>query len=147
MDRVYLACGSTDLRKSIDGDVYGKVGKCAFTVNPESLVGRASYGGLDLSSTTDITAFILIFPPEYEGDKYIILPYFWIPEDNLDQRVKRDHVPYDVWEKQGFYAVEIITPLAFMTREGYCFFEKFISPLDVYVVTIYYVCSNDIPYM
>ncbi len=40
--------------------------KCAFTVNPESLTGRVCYGGLDLSSTTDITAFVLVFPPEYE---------------------------------------------------------------------------------
>ena len=37
-----------------------------------------------------------------EDDKYSILPYFWIPEDNLDLRVRRDNVPYDVWEKQGF---------------------------------------------
>ncbi len=43
----------------------------------------------------DITAFVLVFPPEDEDDKYIILPYFWIPEDNLDLRVRRDHVPYD----------------------------------------------------
>ncbi len=46
------------------------------------------YGGLDLSSTTDITAFVLVFPPEDEDDKYIILPYFWILEDNIDLRVK-----------------------------------------------------------
>ena len=88
--------------------------KCSFAVNPENLVGRECFGGLDLSSTTDITAFVLIFPPEYEGDKYIVLPYFWIPEDNLDQRVKRDHVPYDVWEKQGSY-----TPL----KETWCIMD------------------------
>ena len=52
--------------------------KCAFAVDPEALQGRACYGGLDLSSTTDITAFVLVFPPEYEGDKYVILPFFWI---------------------------------------------------------------------
>ena len=48
----------------------------------------------------DITAFVLVFPPEDENDKYIILPYFWIPEDNIDLRVRRDHVPYDVWHRQ-----------------------------------------------
>ena len=99
--------------------------KCAFTVNLESLTGRVCYGGLDLSSTTDITAFVLVFPPEYEGDKYIILPFFWIPEDNMDQRVKRDHVPYDVWEKQGFLH----------TTEGnvvhYGYIENFIEELGL----------------
>ena len=64
--------------------------------------GRVCYGGLDLSSTTDITAFVLVFPPLDETDKFQLLPYFWIPEETLDLRVRRDHVPYDVWERQGF---------------------------------------------
>ena len=54
--------------------------------------GRVCYGGLDLSSTTDITSFALVFPPLDEEDKYVVLPYFWIPEDTLDLRVRRDHV-------------------------------------------------------
>lgn len=48
---------------------------CAFPVDAKSLEGRVCYGGLDLSSTTDITAFVLVFPPEYEEDKYQILPF------------------------------------------------------------------------
>ena len=75
---------------------------CSFKLDEESLEGRVCYGGLDLSSTTDITAFVLVFPPLDEDDKFCILPYFWIPEDTLDLRVRRDHVPYDVWERQGF---------------------------------------------
>ena len=63
--------------------------KCSFPANPEALEGRVCYGGLDLSSTTDITAFVLVFPPEDEDDKYAILPFFWIPEDNIDLRVRR----------------------------------------------------------
>ena len=97
--------------------------KCAFAVNEEQLEGRVCYGGLDLSSTTDITAFVLVFPPLDEDDKYIILPYFWIPEDTLDLRVKRDHVPYDIWERQGYL----------QTTEGnvvhYGYIEKFIEEL------------------
>mgnify|MGYP002729329277 FL=1 len=97
--------------------------KCAFAVNEEQLEGRVCYGGLDLSSTTDITAFVLVFPPLDEEDKYIILPYFWIPEDTLDLRVKRDHVPYDIWERQGYL----------QTTEGnvvhYGYIEKFIEEL------------------
>lgn len=96
---------------------------CAFAVDDDELEGRVCYGGLDLSSTTDITAFVLVFPPLDEDDKYIILPYFWIPEDNLTLRVNRDHVPYDVWERQGYL----------QTTEGnvvhYSFIEKFIERL------------------
>ncbi len=75
---------------------------CAFPVREDDLEGRVCYGGLDLSSTTDITAFVLVFPPLDEDDKYMVLPYFWIPEDTLELRVRRDHVPYDIWERQGF---------------------------------------------
>lgn len=57
--------------------------RCAFAVNEDNLEGRVCYGGLDLSSTTDITAFVLVFPPLDEEDKFVILPYFWIPEENM----------------------------------------------------------------
>ena len=50
---------------------------CNFKVNKEELEGRVCYGGLDLSSTTDITAFVLVFPPLDEDDKYQILSYFF----------------------------------------------------------------------
>ena len=73
----------------------------AFPVSKDDLEGRICYGGLGLSSTTGITAFVLVFPPLDEEDKYYILPYFWIPEETLDLRVRRDHVPYDLWERQG----------------------------------------------
>lgn len=46
---------------------------CAFKVDPEDLKGRVCYGGLDLSSSTDITAFVLVFPPIDKDDKYNIL--------------------------------------------------------------------------
>lgn len=54
---------------------------CGFQVNEEELEGRVCYGGLDLSSTTDLTAFSLVFPPLDESDKFRILPYFWVPEE------------------------------------------------------------------
>ena len=96
---------------------------CAFPVNEDSLEGRICYGGLDLSSTTDITAFALVFPPLDEEDKYQVLPYFWLPEETVDLRVRRDHVPYDVWQNQGLI----------MTTEGnvvhYAYIEKFIEEL------------------
>ena len=97
--------------------------KCNFPVDEDALRGRICYGGLDLSSTTDLTSFCLVFPPLDEEDKYVILPYFWVPEETLDLRVRRDHVPYDIWEKQGFLK----------TTEGnvvhYGYIEKFIEQL------------------
>lgn len=96
---------------------------CAFPVDPNELRGRDCYGGLDLSSTTDITAFVLVFPPGDDSEGYTLLPYFWIPEDNVDLRVRRDHVPYDIWKQQGYL----------QTTEGnvvhYGFIEHFIDDL------------------
>ena len=96
---------------------------CGASFDPSMLEGRLCYGGLDLSSTTDLTSFCLVFPPEDEDDPYYILPYFWVPEDTLDLRVKRDHVPYDIWERQGYI----------QTTEGnvvhYGYIEKFIEQL------------------
>ena len=96
---------------------------CSYPVDKERLKGRICYGGLDLSSTTDITAFVLVFPPEDEDGKYEILPFFWLPEETLELRVRRDHVPYDTWKAKGLI----------MTTEGnvvhYGFIEKFIEEL------------------
>lgn len=96
---------------------------CAFPVDEQALEGRVCYGGLDLSSSTDITAFVLVFPPEDESEGFTILPHFWIPEDNVNLRVRRDHVPYDMWKKQGYLE----------TTEGnvihYGYIEQFIDNL------------------
>ena len=96
---------------------------CAFPMDAASIAGRVCYGGLDLSSTTDITAFVLVFPPKDETDKYTVLPFFWMPENNIDLRVRRDHVQYDLWKKQGYL----------LTTEGnvvhYGFIERYIEEL------------------
>ena len=88
-----------------------------------ALEGRDCYAGLDLSSTSDITAFVLVFPPRSESEKYIVLPFFWLPEETLELRCRRDHVLYDVWQRQGYIN----------TTEGnvihYGFIERFIERL------------------
>ena len=98
--------------------------ECAFAINEDVLRGRECYGGLDLSSSTDITAFVLVFPPRTDEEKYIVLPYFWIPEETIELRVRRDHVPYDIWKANG----------SIMTTDGnvihYGFIEKFIGELN-----------------
>ena len=68
-------------------------------VMSKDLTGRRCYAGLDLSGTTDITALVLVFPDEDGGCD--VLPFFWIPSDNMVERTRRDKVPYDVWTKEG----------------------------------------------
>jgi len=75
---------------------------CNFAVDPEALKGRTCYGGLDLSTNIDLTAWVLVFPPEEEDSKYEVLCRFFLPEDNMRERVKKDKVPYDVWVRQGY---------------------------------------------
>ncbi len=75
---------------------------CAGAVDPEVLKGRTCYGGLDLSTNIDLTAWVMVFPPLENGEKYEVLCRFFLPEDNMAERVLRDKVPYDVWARQGY---------------------------------------------
>lgn len=69
---------------------------------PMSLLrSRPCVGGLDLSSTTDLTSFVLLFYPTREDPHWRLLPYFWIPDHELDNREARDKVPYAAWIKSG----------------------------------------------
>ena len=98
--------------------------ECGGDIDLYELEGRACYAGLDLSSTTDLTTLVLVFPPNDADGVYTVLPFFWLPEETLPLRVKRDHVMYDKWEKQKLI----------MTTEGnvvhYGFIEKFITGLS-----------------
>ena len=79
--------------------------ECKVDFDERDLEGRVCYGGLDLSSTTDLTAFVLTFPPTDDDDRYFVLPYFWLPEETITLRSRRDHVPYDVWERRGLLQI------------------------------------------
>jgi phage terminase large subunit-like protein len=64
-------------------------------VDIEALRGRPCFAGLDLASTRDVTAFVLVFPDDEGG--YDVVPYFWVPQDTLNERVRRDRAPYAQW--------------------------------------------------
>lgn len=68
----------------------------------EKLRGKKCYGGLDLSTTTDLTAFVLIFPPQEGLDTWVMVPCAWRPQDGVLDAESRDHVPYRDWERAGF---------------------------------------------
>src|SRR5262245_30696180 len=72
-------------------------------VDRAALRGRPCVAGLDLASTLDTTALVLIFPDGAGGID--VLPWFWIPDEGLRLRVRRDRVPYDVWRDQGLLEV------------------------------------------
>ena len=75
--------------------------KIAFAL--EKLKGRRCFGGLDLSTVIDIAAFVLIFEPTEDDPRWYVLPFFFLPRDNIKFRVRRDRVPYDIWERQGLF--------------------------------------------
>lgn len=77
---------------------------CAGAVDPEELAGRRCYVGLDLSTSRDVTAAVAFFPPEdgaEDGEPGAVLPQFWIPADNVAERVRSDGVPFDAWAEAG----------------------------------------------
>ena len=74
---------------------------CRADFQPEQLRGRRAYGGLDLSSTTDLTAFVLLVEPQEPGEPWSVLPWCWLPEEGLEDRCQRDRVDYAAWRRAG----------------------------------------------
>ena len=72
----------------------------SFTV--AQLRGRRAFGGLDLSSTTDLTAFVLLVEPEQAGGAWSILAWCWLPDEGLADRAQRDRVDYAAWKRAGY---------------------------------------------
>jgi phage terminase large subunit-like protein len=66
---------------------------------PVDLAGRECWGGLDLATTFDTTALVLLFP--LDDGTFWVQPHFWIPSENAHQRERRDKVPYLTWQRQG----------------------------------------------
>lgn len=66
------------------------------------LAGRECAGAFDLSSTTDLTAWVLCFPPKDLENAYTLKCRFFLPSDDLIARERRDKVPYSLWAQQGF---------------------------------------------
>ena len=73
---------------------------CRAPVDVDALAGRRCYVGLDLSTTTDLTAAVAVFPDADGGDGFTVLPHFFVPADRIQQRVTRDRVPYDEWARR-----------------------------------------------
>jgi phage terminase large subunit-like protein len=61
---------------------------------------KRAFLGLDLSTTTDLTALVILLPDGQNG--YDVKAEFWCPADHLAERSRRDRVPYQLWSEQGY---------------------------------------------
>jgi len=68
----------------------------------DRLVGRRCWGGLDLSSTQDLTAVVLLFEPSADDSFWRLVPWFWLPGDGLHDKADKDRVPYIAWRDAGY---------------------------------------------
>ena len=71
-------------------------------ISEADLIGRRCYGGLDLSSISDITAWVMVFPDDEDSDKIDVLARLWCPEDRLHDKTNRYYNDYQTWHRQGF---------------------------------------------
>lgn len=85
-----------------DKTQWGPSAKAEREVWLEQLNGKLCFGGLDMSKTTDLTAFVLVFPSQPGLETAVALFYAWRPLDGVLEAEKRDHVPYRDWERAGF---------------------------------------------
>jgi phage terminase large subunit-like protein len=67
----------------------------------DQLRGRRAVAGLDLSSTTDLTALVFFVEPEESGEPWLIVPYCWLPEVGLQEKADHDRMPYLEWRDAG----------------------------------------------
>lgn len=65
----------------------------------DDLYGADCYGGLDMSATTDLTAFSLVFRVD---NRVLVKVWFWVPEESAYERERRDRVPYRQWINEGW---------------------------------------------
>jgi phage terminase large subunit-like protein len=73
----------------------------------QELKGRTCFAAIDLAPKRDTTALVLVFPPLKATEKWRIIEYFWCPADDVEERVQRDKVPYDLWSDQKFITLTL----------------------------------------
>ena len=64
--------------------------------------GKLCYIGMDLSTTTDLSALCAVFPPQGTQLDWRVIWKAFIPEENMKDRIAKDHVPYDQWVDKGW---------------------------------------------
>lgn len=72
---------------------------CKGPIDMKKLKGKKCWAGLDLASTRDISALVLLFK---EDEKFLVVPYFFVPKENAKKRSEKDKVDYVTWINQGY---------------------------------------------
>ena len=93
--RLYLNQWVQDLARWIKREHWKA---CGGPLRMKELVGRPCYAGLDLSSTDDFSALVLVFP--FDDGSFEVLPFFWIPQARLTQR-RKNGVSLVPWVRKG----------------------------------------------
>lgn len=75
------------------------------TVDADDLAGRECYGGLDLSSVSDLTAWVLAFPDPDDSERVDVLARFWCPQSRLEESTNRYQAQYLAWAREGWLEV------------------------------------------
>jgi len=98
--RLYLNQWTESETRWLDGAAWAAcAGPVPWDRMAAALGGRQAWLGLDLSSTTDLTAACLVVPDDAGGVD--VAAHFWLPAERVHERVDRDRVPYDLWARQG----------------------------------------------
>jgi phage terminase large subunit-like protein len=94
---------------------------------PALMKGRKAFAGIDLSSTSDITAMVAVFPPDDEWPRWVVLPKFWVPKATIERRTRVDRVPYETWAKLKMIETTPGTTVDYdyITKDAYAWMEEF----------------------
>lgn len=101
--RLRLNIRTSDATRAINMELWRQNTNGAF--DPASLNGRPFYGGLDLSSKVDLSAFVKLFPPQGDETRWRIVSRFWMPSDTVEEKSERDRVQYRRWIDEGLIEV------------------------------------------
>jgi phage terminase large subunit-like protein len=96
-EQLYLNKWTREVQRWINMDDWHSCGQKP--INREDFKGRGCFVGLDLSSTTDVSALVQLFPEE--DGTFTVIPHFWLPADGMAEREKRDRLPYQQWADAG----------------------------------------------
>ena len=77
----------------------------AYDLNEKDLAGQVCFGGLDLSSVSDLTAWVMIFPDLADKERVDVLARFWCPEARLEDRENRYRHDYEAWHRDGWLEI------------------------------------------
>lgn len=98
--RLRLNMRVSDATKAIDLDIWRRNSLGKF--DPMDMSGRHCFAGLDLSSKIDISAFVKLFPPAEDSDRWRSTARFWMPADTIEERQDRDASQYRRWVDEGW---------------------------------------------